>query len=638
MQYHIPRTGLLLAGITLLLAVLVGFDVVPQLRGDYGWRWPYIPVEGGAALLVAAIMGGYMGGVALLRTRRPVWPLLLWAMIGTVALSLAVAGAREGYAGYALFTRTASGGATGPHMAAAAQIDWQGDDWRDWPETMHRIGGHVATSPPGMPMLYGLITDVMDTFPAFTGSLHRQYLPYQCHNYLLLTYSPAEWASAWLGVLMPLWAGLGVIPLYGAARRLLRDEALARWAVTAWPLVPAVVAFAASWNTLYPALSVACFYLYLRGMDATGPRQWAWFGAAGLVLGVALFAHFVFLPLFGLLGFYTLGVWLTRRPAISFVWAVRVGVAVGAGAAIPWLVYWLAGGATVFAVLEAGFDYHLDLDRPVWFWRYWNVADWALWTGVAAFGLWIAGTLRGLRRGADNPPLLGVSLLLTVLVMALSGTTLGESGRIWLFLSPFVLLAALDGVQGLVSDGTRARVMWWWMGAQAVLAVVLVTHVFAMGTEFTAPPHPPQVDASRPVSATFTPPDGAFRLDAWDAEVDGDSVRLSLVWQGVESPMTPYWFGAFLVGPDGATTTPVIWQPGERNGQAARYPSSCWASGVTVGDRVDLPLPDGASAGEWWVSLAVFGKEDEPEGRVRVMFPDGNEDVQVGLGPIQAGG
>ncbi|MDX1993034.1 MAG: hypothetical protein SF029_11620, partial [bacterium] len=50
------------------------------------------------------------------------------------------------------------------------------------------------------------------------------------------------------------------------------------------------------------------------------------------------------------------------------------------------------------------------------------------------------------------------------------------------------------------------------------------------------------------------------------------------------------------------------------------------------------PLSDGSASGEYWLSLAAFGDESQPEGRLRVSLPggapDGAPDVQVGLGPI----
>lgn len=648
MRNRFPIISLSLTAVTLLLAALIHFDVIPELRGDHGWRWPYEPVATAGFLIITLMTVIYLGGVTLLHNRQRAWPLLLWAVIGTILMSAAVAGARGGDAGFTLFVRTVSPGATGPHTAGAI-IDWQNsEEWLDWPVTMARISGHIGTSPPGLPMWYGLMNTVLGEFPGLTDWLHREYLDYQCDSYILTQYTPVEWASAWFGIWMPLWAGLAVIPLYSAGRRLLQDDALARWVVILWPVVPAVIAFSPSWNTVFPLMAITCFALFLKGMETHSPRQWLWFGGAGLVLGIALFSHFVFLPMLGLLGFYTLGMWWLRRDRLPFSWAVMIGAVIGAGVALPWLVYWLAGGATVFAVLEEGFGYHLTLERPAWFWRYWNAVDWVLWSGFTVFVWWIMGLLLWARRRHSEQPLppliLSASLLLTVLVMSISATTLGESGRIWLFITPFALIAGVDAVRRWVAPSQRRRVLWLLVGSQAVMVVILGANVLTVRTPFFPPPaDPPQYTASRPVDATFTATDGAFRLTAWDASPEADYVELTLNWVGIRRPTTVYWFGALMVGPDGATSEMKLWQPNELAGQlqnptvVSGYPTTCWTNERQVGDRVRLPLPADAPPGEWWISLAAFGYDSGPEGRVPVMLPDGTQDVQVGLGPVVIG-
>ena len=54
-------------------------------------------------------------------------------------------------------------------------------------------------------------------------------------------------------------------------------------------------------------------------------------------------------------------------------------------------------------------------------------------------------------------------------------------------------------------------------------------------------------------------------------------------------------------------------------------------------DRISLPLGENGKVGEYWLSLSVF--HISPEGemtRLPVTLPDGGQDTQVGLGPLEA--
>ncbi|GAB4512651.1 MAG: hypothetical protein OHK0046_12520 [Anaerolineae bacterium] len=584
------------------VALIIALDVTPWVRGGYGWRWPYIPVAFVRVLPLLMITAVYLLGAFLLlqRTART-WPVVLWGVFGAFVMALAVAHAREGDAFYALFTRTADGSVTGPHWAAA-QIDWRGGEWRDWTAVMSRLGGHLGTSPPGAVLVHGLFNSLFSSLfgevPTISTGLHTSLIAYQCHNPMLLTYTPAQWASAWAGMLMPLWAGLTALPLVAVARRLGAPEP--RQVAVWWPLVPGILAFAPSWSTLYPLFAVIVFWLLLIGVDT---RKAAWITAAGLACGLALFVNFAVLPLLALCGIYVL---LRQRHLPR---SVITGVWFGLGLIVPWLLFWLASGETPWAILQASLNYHLDLERPYWFWVGMHVWDWALFTGIGLALLWLSGARRHT---------LNLALLVTVLALTLSGTTRGESGRIWLFLSPFVVLGA-----ALIPLKPRQFALITL--SHAALMLALAANLAVIQSIFTPPPPPPALAAAEitPVDAQFSHSEtGAqFRLIGWRAEPINNAVNLTLRWEALTQMTAPTWFSAFLVDPGGATTEPVTWQD---------YPNTCWPLHTPLEQTIRLP----ATEGEWWVSLAAFGDTNAPEGRLQVLTNGQNADIQVGLGPV----
>lgn len=632
----------IIALITVLVALAYAVDLTPWLRGGFGWRWEYLPAPLMRIGVLAVALMVYVGvGWWLLRRSSRAWSVLLWAFVGTVMLSLGAAYVREGDILYMLFSRTISIPASSEWWIGA-NIDWQSGQWQDWLSVMNHLGertSNAATSPPGMPMIYGLTTGLLERWPDASDSLYRILLPTQCANFDLLRYSPAQWASAWVGILTPVAAAFGVFPLYSITRSI-RPAADTRLPSLWWPLVPGLLGFLTSSSTLYPVLALIIFHLLMRGIQR---QHGLLLLSAGVIYGVGLFFNFVFLPLTALYGFYTLIYYAFRgRSGAGWWWwtPLLVGLVFGLGAALPWLAFYLLTGQTFFAILSQALSTHLDLERPYLYWVWMHVWDWGLWTGLALALVWLWGLgrwLRGwLRARQGDAPLIALTLLLTVLAFTLSGTTRGESGRIWLVLSPFALIAAVEVAK---PSRDHASGYGWITAAQAVCTLVLTVVIAAHNApDITPTPQAPApLSVQRPSDAVFSGSSSVlYRLTGWDAQSDADSIQLTLNWQALHRPDQPQWFSAILVSPEGEAYPPFEWQPGGL-GDVPRYPTTCWTPSNIIGDQVEIPLPAGASPGGWYISLAAFGDDTLPEGRLQVISADGTADLQVGLGPVSVG-
>jgi hypothetical protein len=119
---------------------------------------------------------------------------------------------------------------------------------------------------------------------------------------------------------------------------------------------------------------------------------------AGLISGVAVLINFAFAPLPLLMGLYTLAYTFrfthSRSPyQVRLRAATTIGIFYGLGLVLPWLLFWLFSGLTPFDLLRTSFEFHLDLDRPYWFWVGMHLWDWVAWTGVAFALLTVAGVV-----------------------------------------------------------------------------------------------------------------------------------------------------------------------------------------------------------------------------------------------------
>jgi hypothetical protein len=641
MRYN--RLFTIMAGACVVYALALYFDLHPFLRGGFGWRWDHDPAPVYRTVLLATLLTGYIAGAyALLRwTERGLYA-VLWAIAGSVTLALAVIYVKHGQIGYELFVRTVSMVSTGPHHAAA-HLDLNADTLRNWTELARTfdpenelISRHVIQAPPGLPMLHEGANTLFAAMPGVARLLHLAVLPYQCNNYALLNYTPAEWASAWVGMLMPLWAALTALPLYAVARRLGLPP---RQAVLWWPLVLMPAAFAGSWNTVYPLLTMIAFYLYAVGLEHHWPQRAAWVLGAGCICGVLTFLNFAPVPVVMVFGFY--GILLAgesvqvvgrarfdKRGMVRYLTfaglrrAVVIGLWYTLGLALPWLAWLAFGGETPLEILVASFDVHLELERPYLPWVFLHVYDWALFAGVPL----VIASVPLLRHPHPAAQRLAWALWLSVIVLTVSGVARAETARVWSFFTPFALLAAVSFV-------VANRRLWVVLSAATAGLFLAIAPTWQVFDAASQPARPEPIRYVLPMfSSTRIDFDGRMVLTEWDIinYIQDNRVLIWFQWEATQPMTTPYWFSALLVGPDGAPVgESVIWQ-----GQQTHYPTTCWQVGEGVIDNVTLTIPQNAEPGDYWLSLAAFADEAAPMERLPVTLPDGTQDTQVGLGPI----
>jgi hypothetical protein len=648
-----------LIAVSLFVCLSLALDLIPQLRGGFGWRWPYgVPDDAWRILPAVIVVFGYVLGARRLQSGS-IGVLLAWSIGGAVVIALACLFIL-GDPLYLLFTRTVSGLATGAHEAGAEITDLAAT-WRAWPTLMptylqpgvHAMESiHIALDPPGLPTLYYFTRQAFTAIPALADPLARALRLYQCQNFAIMAYDNPTLASAWLGILSPLWGALAALPLYAVTRRLY-SASTARVAIIGWPLIPALALFTPTANTVYPLLVIGAFAALVQGLDSPNRMRAAiWLGFGGLLTGLATFANFSTVPILAFFGLFALIRAYTRHDR----WRkpVQAGIAFGIGLGIVWGLYWIVSGHTPLDVLAPALNQHLELDRPYLPWLGLHLWDVALFVGLPISGLALIGIARAFRYIRQWPidpfPL---ALALSLIVIDLSGTARGETSRVWLFFMPLLLIVAADVLRGfssppipLAADTEKGRqsslapLATKWRGAggevlfwltQAIVLLTLATFVHVMGTELTPPPDesvgnaPPQA-----ASATFG---NALALvnERGAVSSDGRSITLALTWQARQSVDVPYFFSALLVRPDGQPVSQAVnWQPHD-----TRYPVTCWRPGALVVDTVTLPFGGVPRPGDWWVSLSAF--DIHTGTRLPVFGVKGTPDTQIGIGPVVVG-
>lgn len=626
----------LIWAVTLITATVISFDLVPWLRGDAPWIpadgrwiWPHEAPHWGWLLPAGAGLAIYVAGaIALLRAARasgryPVG-LILWAFGGLALLTLLLLYLEDS----PLFLLLARMTTQGRYHAAANEIANIGGTLRHWPAftaDLLRASGQpngVILSPPGLTALYYSATQGFDQIPPVSGALAGVTRQMQCQNLAMAAWRDTQWASAWLQMLMPFWSALSVAPLYRLGT-LLFDRQRARWAVAVWALVPGMIFFQPRFNVFYPLIALVMLVFLWRGLS--GGRR-TWIALAGFVLSVGLMLNLSLVPLGLLAGLVVIGEHWRVQNSLKVI--ARDLALFGAGTASVWLLYWLLSGLSPLDIFDAGMSQHYELNRPYLPWLIQHPLDMALFAGLPLMGFaaWRALRLRYVWHApATRSDVLIGATVITLVIVVLSGTGRGETGRVWLFFAPVWALMAVDIV---VTRPFRERVAFLALQAVYLLAVVAVLRG-ADHANFTKPVR--VADAATgptyPVLARFERDGDALTFIGLDVEAQPDTVDLTLYWRA-DAPITDaYVLTLVSIAPDGAALPSYEWNPHDWD-----FPPTCWTPGQTFVDMVRVRLGDAAQPGDWLFSLSVldaFTKEP-----MQVTMPDGTATVQVGIGPV----
>ncbi|MGQ0605131.1 MAG: hypothetical protein ACT4QE_25930 [Anaerolineales bacterium] len=617
-------------------------DTIPQLRGDFGWRWPYeVPRDGWRIAPFGLCLLIYLAGARLFFQQNRATALLLWSTIATIALT--ITGLFITYDPFAQLYSVTLGASASPWHYAASHIPDIGATLRRWPDFMTEAftstAGHLGISPPGPVVMFSAINSFLAQFPSLANALGRPLRALQCHQFSLLSYTNAEFAGAWPGILMPVWASLTVWPLYYFGKQI-SNEVAARWSVVWWPLIPSILLFTPSLYVVYPFFSLLIFAALTLGLQQDRPVLVV---MAGVIASWMTFMTFAFAPLLFMAGLMTLGIQMIQPRRLAWHWPIRMGLWFGAGLSVVWIGYYWLTGVSPLDILQRASKLHLDLGRPYWPWLVLHLNDLFMFTGwplifLAGLGVWRTVALWRAQSKVTMGGLLGLVLSITVLALDIAGVMRGESGRILAYMMPFIVLIAADVVSTMNASSGKAIAL-----AQAAVALVMVTFLRVIGAEFyerppAAPPSiAPPTTAGYPVAVQFGE---VLKLQSMAGQITrrvgqaGQPEKIIDVWLDWRSSGqmdVPYYYSFIPVSSaDGSTLNAYLQQPFD-----GAYPITCWfpESGL-MRTRTEVPLQPSETlrSGEYWLSLSLI--DGETGQQVAVQLPDGTEDVQVGIGPF----
>lgn len=432
--------------------ILLATDVWPGVRGPESWQWGRRVVL--SPWLLASAVAAAATLLAALRIRRAWAGGTLAARAGWLATAVGLT-----FAQMVLLTAAEPGGLSNvvrrvesPSFTSYDTIARGIDDPRSflerYPRIQHRFPVHGPSQPPGRVMWFWGARQL-------AGDEHGPALA----GYLLMLVGAMS-----LVPLVPLVGGRGAPDAVGAAVALMAT-------------LPSFLLFTPETDHLILFLSLAAAALLVEAMRYAAHRYApALAFGAGVTAGTGLFVSFTSIAALGSWGLAFAGmIAVAHRRRIPFPSAARTAwlaatALAGVGSAMA-VVAWLGmDWAAVFRECLAAAR-HVQVDvhgRRHATWVTWNLWDFALFLGWPLAIAWVA-RVRGEWRDAALEIPFASALAVALIVLDLSGSILGETGRIWMFLMPLAVAAAATGAR---SPGA------WMPLAAAQLAIVLTMRTF----------------------------------------------------------------------------------------------------------------------------------------------------------------
>jgi hypothetical protein len=426
----VKRTRWIAAAAALPVIVLLATDVWPGARGPESWQWgrrvvlsPWLfacAAAAAATILVALrVRAAWARGTA---GARAGW--LTAAVALTFAQMVLLTAAEPG--GLGNVVRRVESPSFTSYDTVARGISDPRAFLEKYPRIQHRFPVHGPSQPPGRVMWFWAARRIAGD----------------------------ERGPVVAGYLLMLVGALSLVPLVPLVGGRCSPDAVGA-AVALMGTLPSFLLFTPETDHLILFLSLAAAALLVEAMRYASHRYAPFLAfGAGVTAGAGLFVSFTSLAALGVWGIALAGMAaVARGRRVPFPSAARTGLLAAAA---------LGGVAAVIAgVAGLGMDWpavfreclkaarHVQVDvhgRSYGTWVGWNLWDFALFLGWPVTVAWIA-RIRGEWKDAALEIPFASALLAAVVVLDLSGSILGETGRIWMFLMPAAVAAAASGAR-----------------------------------------------------------------------------------------------------------------------------------------------------------------------------------------------
>jgi hypothetical protein len=328
---------------------------------------------------------------------------------------------------------------------------------KDYPQKMSGFVSHAQTQSAGPVVLTAAVTRaaeaspltpaIADTLLALSPGTNADELVQFCRRWEAGITASQVRAALCVALFMIAIGSLSVVPIYFLGKWL-DVPGTGFFAALAFVLLPSLSLFAPSVDQMYPFVTAAGLCFAWAGLCCleTKPawRGLLWLGLAGSCLGASLFFNMGLIVAVALCGLFALFAGGMKRLPVS---QLALGAAVfSAGVLLMPALLYLTVGYDLWSVFLTSNRLRdtLYYDSRSYISSLWaNPMDFFVFCGVPVFLLWLWHAQQTVcAEPRTTKAALLAAFLVTLLLLDASGRTRGEVARMWMFLTPPVLVGA----------------------------------------------------------------------------------------------------------------------------------------------------------------------------------------------------
>jgi hypothetical protein len=441
---------IIIAALTFLFCLFVGFDVFPFLRGPAPyppeWQWPYFFVNTFSKIFLPVVVIFLFTGLFLWEEKTHFFskkhPIILLILLILLAFLLQLSLLYFSRSGVSVLIHRIINPELNGYFTASLSIHSVTDFLANYNELMLQFVYHAKAHPPGAILLFYYLKLLLAPFTFFIQFVN-QLQPN--HADVLKTWSellPIDKATAiFSAFFIPLLSTISLIPLYFSAKLLYGVRVAIRSAFLFF-FIPTLLFFIPINDAFLHLFAITSFVFLLIGLKNDSFQAYL---LSGISLFLGVFFNLSLLPLLILLFIFAL-LFLYQQKKKTFKHYLRGGAFFSLGFFVPALLLNSFFHFNFLQVIQTIMKHVPDIHtRSYPLWLYFNIHDFLIFCGIPItiiLFLLIKQTFVALfKKQWKKIDLVFLALFLMIVILNFSGSVRGETGRLWSPYIPFVTLA-----------------------------------------------------------------------------------------------------------------------------------------------------------------------------------------------------
>lgn len=442
-----------LSGITLAFCLAIGVDVSPYLRGPAPyppeWQWSYLFVNTFSKIYVPMIFLILLGVFFVIAEtknifdKKPKTFLLLLIFIGFLIQMSLLFFSRSGIT--VLLHRIINPDLNS-YFTASLLIHDPTDFIKNYEQEMQQFVYHARSHPPGAIFIFYYIKQCIAPFTSFINFINNFHPSHLDVEQIWKNLLPIDRATAvFSAFFLPLLTSSIIIPLFYVGK-IIYGIKIATRSIFLFTLLPTILFFIPINDTFLPLFSITAFLFLLKGLQK---NSLLFFLLSGIILFIGVSFNLALLPL--LLFFFLFAILYLRQNKFSIKQYIKGGMIFTIGLLLIPSILFLCFNFNFLRLIQLIFVEvpHLH-SRSYITWLFYNIYDFFVFAGIPVAFLFIAQI-----KNFYKKDILFLSFFIFLIIVDFSGSTRGETGRIWAPYVPFFLLPTVAFVSHRLKFSTK---------------------------------------------------------------------------------------------------------------------------------------------------------------------------------------